>query len=176
MRPKKKSKAILKMPSTNRIVINTGPLLAIVAATGDLEVLKNLYREVLVPREVADELRAGGATGFGLARFEEANWLAVESERVTVNPYLSNTLDLGEAAVIQLALDRNVETVCIDETVGRRVARLNNLQLTGSIGVLLKAKKEGASLEIARAIENMKSAGIWVSERVAKAAIALAGE
>jgi predicted nucleic acid-binding protein len=164
------------MPSASRIVINTGPLLAIIAATGDLKVLKSLYCEVLVPREVADELRAGGPTGFGLARFEEASWLAVQSEHITLNPYLANTLDLGEAAVIQLALDRNVETVCIDETVGRRVARLNNLQLTGSIGVLLKAKKEGASLEMAGAIENMRSAGIWVSERVAKTAIALARE
>lgn len=40
-----------------------------------------------------------------------------------------------QPAVIQLALDKGIQTVCIDETVGRKIARLNNLTLTGSIGI-----------------------------------------
>ncbi|WP_216594172.1 hypothetical protein [Synechococcus sp. PCC 6312] len=56
-------------------------------------------------------------------------------------PYLLNSLDSGEAAVIQLALNQNIQTVCIDETSGRRIARLNGLNVTGSIGILLKLKQ-----------------------------------
>jgi hypothetical protein len=51
--------------SEPRIVVNTGPLLALVAATGGLDVLRGLYSEVLVPREVHAEILAGGADGFG---------------------------------------------------------------------------------------------------------------
>ncbi|BAU65351.1 DegT/DnrJ/EryC1/StrS aminotransferase family protein [Stanieria sp. NIES-3757] len=34
-----------------------------------------------------------------------------------------------------MALHKNIQTVCIDEAVGRRVARLSGLSLTGSIGL-----------------------------------------
>lgn len=161
------------MPETPRIVTNTGPLLALIAATGDLEILRPLYEEVLVPREVADEIRAGGASGFGVRRFEEATWLSVRTEPLGISPYLANTLDRGEASVIQLALDEDVDVVCIDETVGRRVAALNNLRVTGSIGVLLRARRRGLIPEIGTAMENMRRAGIWVSERVVTAALEL---
>lgn len=39
------------------IVTNTSPLIAIVAATGDLTLLKNLQLQTLVPYEVAQEIR-----------------------------------------------------------------------------------------------------------------------
>ena len=47
------------------IVINTGPIIALIAATGDLSLLPKLYSRVVVPREVCDELLANGGTMFG---------------------------------------------------------------------------------------------------------------
>ena len=103
------------MPETEKLVINTGPLLALIAGVGDLSLLELLYKRVLVLFEVCQEIEAGGASGFGV-----------------------NSLDLGEASVIQLALDENIHTVCIDEPMGRRIARLNGLKLAGSVGVLIR--------------------------------------
>jgi len=37
------------MPETESIVINTGPLLALIAGYGDLSFLKKIYKRVLVP-------------------------------------------------------------------------------------------------------------------------------
>jgi len=37
---------------------------------------------------------------------------------------LLNSLDLGEAAVIQLAIDRQIPAVCIDEAAGRRTTKI----------------------------------------------------
>jgi predicted nucleic acid-binding protein len=39
------------MPSTSQIIINTSPLIALVAAMGDLKILESLYTDVLVPFE-----------------------------------------------------------------------------------------------------------------------------
>ena len=55
--------------------------------------------------------------------------------------------------------------VCIDETVGRRIARLCNLQLTGSIGILLKARNQGFAVDIPQALDRMRRQGIWLSEQ-----------
>jgi len=48
------------------LVTNTTPLIAQVAATGNLDILKFLYARVVVPLEVAEEVRVGGKQSFGL--------------------------------------------------------------------------------------------------------------
>jgi predicted nucleic acid-binding protein len=102
-----------------RIVINTSPLIALVAALGNLNILQSLYTEVLVPFEVCQEIHKGGTTNFAVNEFTAATGLNKQTVPLNISPLLLNTLDLGEASVIQLALNQNITTVCIDEVVGR---------------------------------------------------------
>ena len=95
---------------------------------------------------------------------------------MSITADLFNTLDSGEAAVIQLALDQNIQTVAIDEAAGRRIARLNGLSVTGSIGILLRAKSEGYRFSMQEAIARMKARGIWLSDWVIAFALMQAGE
>jgi len=154
------------MPETESIVINTGPLLALIAGYGDLSFLKKIYKRVLVPFEVCREIEAGGTTAFGLKEFIQSDFIEKQTVPLEIVQFLKNSLDLGEASVIQLALNQNIPTVCIDEAVGRRIARLNGLCLTGSVGVLLRAKRKGIDFSIPEAIERMQSNGIYLSEKV----------
>ena len=163
------------MPKTEEIVINASPIVALVAAIGDLRVLQ-MYRRVWVPFEVCEEITAGGATQFARDEFDAAHWLHKVDSRLTLLPVLENTLDAGEAAVIQLALDNQVQTVCIDESAGRRMARLHGLAVTGSIGILLRAREEGLDFSMREAIQRMRTRGIWLSERVIQFALAKSGE
>jgi predicted nucleic acid-binding protein len=119
------------------LVTNTTPLIALTAAPGGLDILRHLYDRVIVPLEVQTELRAAGPQAMGVSAFEQASWLDCQASEVNLSPYLGNTLDRGEDAMIQTALNLNTSLVCIDETVGRRVARLSGLTLTGSIGILI---------------------------------------
>lgn len=158
------------------IVINTGPIIALVAALGDLTILEKLYREVLVPYEVCSEILQGGAASFAVKEFNDATWLKKYDIPQKISPFLSQTLDVGEASVVQLALRSNLSTVCIDETVGRRVARLNGLKITGSIGILLRAQKDGCPVTMKEAIQRMRAHGIWLSDGVVAFALRQAGE
>ncbi|MBD2629711.1 DUF3368 domain-containing protein [Trichormus variabilis] len=164
------------MPSTSEIVINTSPLIAIVAAMGDFNILQSLYTNVIVPFEVSQEILIGGTTGLGVTEFQADFWLKKQTVPVNIYPILLNSLDIGEASVIQLALNKNISTVCIDEAVGRRIARLSGLAVTGSIGILLRAKKEGYPLSIKTAIEKMLNHNIRLSQRVIDFALKEAGE
>jgi predicted nucleic acid-binding protein len=135
-----------------------------------------LYEQILVPFEVCQEMLKGGSQNFAVNEFQKASWLTKQTLPVNISTFLLNSLDLGEASVIQLALNQNIKTVCIDESVGRRVARLNGLALTGSIGILLKAKRKDPSLLIATAIENMLNQNVRLSQTVIDFALKQAGE
>jgi len=89
---------------------------------------------------------------------------------------LINELDLGEASVIQTALEKNVTTVAIDEKAGRRVARLNGLNVTGSLGILVKARKLGLLTNLGHCISKMRIKGIWVSDALVRKSLDTVGE
>lgn len=159
------------MPNQNNktIVTNTSPLIGLIAAWGGLEPLKGLYQSVIVPKEVSDELLYGGSRQFGVEEFESANFLDIQVQPTNISQYLNNSLDRGEAAVIQLALDQGIETVCIDESIGRRVARMNGLTLTGSVGILARYKQElKPDFSLVQAVERMRSRGIRLGESISR--------
>jgi len=165
------------MPDHGEIVINTGPLIALAAALDDFRLLGMLYRAVHVPYEVGAEINVKGAAGFAANQFQQAGWLKKAAAPITnVSPFLKNSLDAGEAAVIQYAIDHGIDTVCIDEAAGRRVARLSGLKLTGSLGILLRAKREGHPVVLRQAIERMRDKGIWLSEELVSLVLKRAGE
>ncbi len=146
------------------IVINTSPIISIISGLGSLEILGEMYDKVMVPFEVNEEINYKSSTKFGADIFNKSDFLIKESLPLSINSYLSNSLDIGEASVIQLALNNDIHTVCIDEVVGRRVARLNNLKLTGSLGIIIKGLKMGfIKIDFDEIIYNMKSQNIYIS-------------
>ncbi len=128
-----------------------------------------------MPLEVQLEI-SSGARGVGKEEFRSAGFLTKRTEKVSLSRLLENTLDLGETAVIQTAMDLGIDTVCIDEAVGRRIARLHGLKLTGSVGILIAAKNTGMKISVRESILRMRYAGIWLSDRVASHALNLSNE
>ena len=165
------------MPSPERVVINTGPLIALTAGLGSLVVLRALYKEVIVPAEVAAEIAMLTRGQFAQPEFEAARgWLSVAAAPVQLETWLQASLDAGEAAVIQTAKDAGISTVVIDEAAGRRIASLCGLKVTGSVGILLRAKAEGHLAAVKPVLEAMKSQGVWLADQVVAQALRLAGE
>ena len=68
-------------------------------------------------------------------------------------------------------MDEQINIACIDESVGRRMARLHGLKLTGSLGILMKAKREGYDIDISHAIERMQNQGIRLSDSLIQAVL-----
>ena len=122
-----------------RIVINTGPLIAL-ARMEALEVVAQLPFVFVCPPEIKEELDAGAAQGHAVTL---PAWLTVVPLAGALSPVSLAGLDSGEAAVIQLALEQSISRVCIDELQGRRAALAVGLNLTGSLGLLGRAKLLG---------------------------------
>ena len=129
-----------------------------------------------MPAEVVQEILVGGPTHFACVEFAAATWLDRQTLPTPLSSYLLSTLDRGEAAVIAFALTGGITTVCIDETVGRRVARLHGLGLTGSLGILIQARQKGLNVSVRTSVARMRKHGIWLSPTVEAEALRLAGE
>jgi len=156
-----------------KIVINTGPMITLIAGLSDLKILEKYYDEVIVPQRVIKEILAKGKKRFDAQIFSENNYLKKLDNPVEISTFLKNSLDSGEASVIQIALNKNIETVCIDEAAGRRIARLNNLKLTGSLGIIISAINNGENIDLKKLIKNMRNNGVWISDQLKEKALDL---
>ena len=153
------------MPAeSSDVVVNTGPLVAL-AACGHIELLHSLHARVIVPAPVVAELEHGRLVP-GSVTVDLPEWIEVLSLQATPSPLLRAILDDGEAAVISLAAEVGCQLVLIDERRGRRVARLAGLEVTGTVGVLLRAKRKGLLATVKPSLETMRSHGVWISNRL----------
>ena len=135
---------MLKMRSplpeeTETVVINTGPLVSL-GRVGAFVIIQQLPLQFLTPLEVAHEMAAGIRKGHPVSM---PDWVQVTQLSTPPSLIAQKTLDAGEAAVIQLAIERSIDSVCIDEWRGRRAAKAVGLQVTGSLGLLGRAKHQG---------------------------------
>ena len=162
------------MPGASEaIAVNTGPLIALVACHS-LDLLKQLHRHVLVLTAVVDEFGRGGA-GAGVDAGLPA-WLEVRALTAPVPPLLVAHLDEGEASAIALALEARVPLVAIDERRGRLIARDVGLTVTGTLGLLLRAKRLGIIDAVAPRLTAMRQKGIWLGEALVRHVLAEAKE
>jgi predicted nucleic acid-binding protein len=85
-------------------------------------------------------------------------------------------LDRGEAEVIALAQELGADLLIIDERLGRRHADRLGFAVTGTLGVLLRAKEQGFIAEVRPLIEELRRQGIHLAEPLVKRTLELANE
>jgi Predicted nucleic acid-binding protein, contains PIN domain len=139
-----------------RIVVNTGPLIAL-GRIEAFDLIGRLPLAFIIPKAVADEIATGVRAGH---KVTVPTWAAIVSLRDEIVPLGQYLLDAGEAAVIQLAIEQGVKDVCIDEWRGRRAAAAVGLQVTGSLGLLGRAKRLGLIPAVFPWVEKLTNAGI----------------
>ncbi|BCW95585.1 MAG: hypothetical protein KatS3mg018_1067 [Fimbriimonadales bacterium] len=86
-------------------------------------------------------------------------------------------LDEGEAEAIALALQERTEVVLLDDSQARLMARRLNLQVTGVVGILIRAKREAKIVSLKQEIDRLREqGGFWLAERVVQRALQAVGE
>ena len=128
-----------------------------------------------IPQEVFNEIEAGKHKKYylNLLTFE---WIKIEQiqDRKSI-AYLLD-LDKGEAEAIVLATESEADLILLDESLGRFHAKHAGLRVTGTIGILVKAKKQGLISELKPLILELKDKGVWLSESLIERILELANE
>jgi predicted nucleic acid-binding protein len=126
----------------NRLIISDTSCLIALSKIGKLDLLKELYQEIFITTEVYKEF--GGRL---------PDWIIIiEVKSKYKQKELEVKLDKGEASSIALALESKNPTLIIDEIKGRKIARSFNLNMIGTIGIIILAHKKGLISDVVEII------------------------
>ena len=140
------------------MVSNTSPVLNL-AIIGQLSLLRQQFGEICIPAAVLEELRVEEDLPGSQAVREamEAGWLRVEGVKdEALAQVLQRDLDRGEAEAIVLAVHVKAERVLLDEREGRRLAKSLGLKVTGVLGILLRARRQGRLPSLQKAMDELR--------------------
>lgn len=127
------------------VVSNTSPILNL-AIVDQLTLLDRQFDEILIPSAVLDELKISEERSGSQAMREAISSGWIQSREVnndSLAQLLKQTLDRGEAEAIALAIELKADWIFLDEREGRKVAKSLGLNVTGVLGILLRAKQIG---------------------------------
>lgn len=128
------------------IVSDTSPITNL-AAIGQLDLLRQLYTTIIIPLAVYNEMVGAGKVVPGSIEIQTLSWIqtrtVLDNQRVIDIQTSQDNIDLGEAEAIVLALELNADLLLIDERRGRALAVNYRLNITGLLGVLVQAKRNG---------------------------------
>jgi uncharacterized protein len=162
------------------VVCDSSPLIYL-ARLGRLEFLPHFHEAVLIPPAVWDEVAVGGANwpeGQQLREAVSKGWLRVEKPqgRLHSDQIDSGDLDPGEAEAIQLAIETQA-ILAIDEAHGRAVAHQFGLKITGTVGLLIRARRENLLPSLKHELDRLRSETTFrISDDLYLDALRLVGE
>lgn len=123
------------------VVSDTSPICYLLLI-GEVELLPKLYGQVIIPRIVQQEL-SHERSPIAVKNWIKAppEWLIIQDVTIPADKDL-DIINAGEKAAIALALQKAANLIIIDEVLGRKVARIKGLKVTGLLGILDRAAKQ----------------------------------
>lgn len=131
-----------------------------------LNILHKLFETITTSVEVAKE--------FGKPLPE---WIFVkEVQDKNFRTALFLEVDLGEASAIALAAENQPSLLIIDDLKGRKLAKKLNLTITGTLGVLITAKREGILPQIKPLFDKIQQTNFRIAPTLVESLLREAGE
>lgn len=155
------------------VVADTSALVALAACEG-LPLLDELFEEVRVPLAVFRECTVPGKVEADALE----GYLATKVVAVDLGEFVIASTGLGQGELEAMALYKrlNADRLLIDDGRARKVARLNSIEVIGSIGVLLLARARGLIPLVGPRLDAVRRSGIYLGDALVAEALRLAKE
>lgn len=140
----------------HKVVISDTSILIIFQKIGQLNLLYRLYGEIFTTPEVTKEY---GET--------LPPWIKIQSVAdQKFQKLLETQLDLGESSALALASEFDDVLVLIDDLKARKVAISLNYKVTGSLGIIHKAKQMSLIDSIKPIIDKLLLTNFRISDKI----------
>ena len=139
-----------------KVIVNSTPLI-VLFGIGYLDILQKLYQEIIIPSAVYQEVTAVDDHTC-IQAMTENTWIHVESiQDDTEKKMYKAKLHAGEDAA-------------------KKTAKYLGLTVTGTLGVLLKAKHQGIIESVRPLMTQMKRNGFYINSQLESMVLEQAGE
>ena len=160
------------------VLADASPLIALSVA-GQLPLLKALFDKAKTTAIVLAEVAPGGENVLPaeteIRKAVRAKWLTLLSRDWDdpAFPYL----DAGEESILRAASNlREPRLVLIDDLPARAAAKRLGFMVTGTAGILVRAKRQGLLSAVRPVLEKLHASGFRLSAELIKAILAKVGE
>jgi len=148
------------------VIISDTSCLIILTKIGALDLLHQLYKRVTITKDILLEY------GDNLPE-----WVKIQKVKDRYRQQLLEMhIDSGEASAIALALETPKNIVILDDYKARKVAELLGISVTGTIGVIIKAKNSGIVPSIKPYLEKIRETNFRISDELEQIALGEANE
>jgi len=156
-------------------VISDASTLIGLARIGQLNLLRKLYSQIIIPQAVFEEVSKEKKAGS--EKISKASYIKIEKvkDEIAVKFLLGN-LGRGESEVLVLAKEKQADLILIDEKKARKMARRAGFKVMGILGLLLVSKRNGFISNIKAFIDELNKQGFRLSNRVIKKILKEPGE
>ena len=122
-----------------KVVSNTTPIISL-SSVGRLDILRQLFNEIIIPESVYAEIKAKKKYGYDEI---ESGFIKVKSIKGKIyTDLLMSQLDMGEAETIILAKEINADYVIIDENIGYKIARNSGLNVIRTLSIITGSQRK----------------------------------
>lgn len=149
-----------------KIIISDTSCLIILNKIGQLNLLRQLYNTVTITQDILLEYRE-----------QLPDWIEVQQANDQYRQQLLEMqIDKGEASAIALALETADSILILDDWKARKLAERLGLSVTGTVGVIIKAKNTGIIQSIKPYLEKIRETNFRISGELEQIALKEANE
>ena len=141
-----------------------------------IHIIPKLANQVFVPPAVVEEIRIGHSVGVNLPDLEKLAWVTVRRPSSELAVPLITNLGPGETEVLMLALEMREAVAVLDDALAREMAETLDLHLTGTLGLLLDAKKADLIPALRPLLDELQSLRFRLAAHTYSAVLRMAGE
>ena len=157
------------------LICDTSALIAL-HQVGLLHILPVLCSAIIVPAAVEQELAIGRLEGYDLLDVGSYDWMKVRVPSTCPALPHANQLGAGELNVLWLALEIPGCIAVLDDGPARRVAGELGIQFTGTLGLLVDAKRHGLISAVEPLLDEVDRREFNMSPRIRHSVLKAAGE
>ena len=159
-----------------RVIVNSTPII-LLSNINQLELLKQLYETITIPQAVYDEVTAKPDSACQNLK-NHFDWIKVEKIRNTIQKKMYEAkLHDGEVEVMILAQEEpKADLVILDDNSAKKTAKFLELSVTGTLGVLVKAKQLNYIEKVKPLMDALIANGFFVTQNVYSMVLEQAGE
>jgi predicted nucleic acid-binding protein len=149
-----------------KVVISDTSVLILFHKIDELSLLQKIYGELVTTPEVAEEFGEKLPDWIGVKRASDSKY----------QTFLETQIDRGEASAIALATDYKDILLLLDDLKARKLAVKMNFKISGTLGVIHKAKQLGLIDKVKPVIKKILNTNFRIADNIVKEILRLNNE